>query len=162
MKFTYLLAISAALALSPVAQAQISCQQANDLIEAAYDDFSSVTGEKVEDGVFHGTDVLGGASGCQVSMDFSVAYSCMWVFETLTDAQRAYGLQSGALGSCFGDWSREPFSTNSGETGVKTLDGATFFSPDDDGGEFTWIAYLEEHTSGDARDWHVRMGLDYF
>lgn len=162
MKFAYLLAISAALALSPIAQAQISCQQANDLIEAAYDEFSSVTGEKVEEGIFRGTDALEGASGCQVHSDFSVAYSCMWVFETLSEAQRAYEMQSGALGSCFDNWTRDPFTTDSGETGVKSLDGATFFSLDDDGGEFTWIAYLEEHVVGDARYWHVWVGLDYF
>lgn len=162
MKFAYMLAMSAALVLAPVAQAQISCEVANDLIDAAYDEFESITGDKVGDGLYHASYVLDGAEGCQVSSDFSVSYSCRWIFDTLAAAQSAYGLQSSALADCHGDWDREGFNSDSGETGMKTLDGVSFFNVEDDGGELTWVAYLEEHTEGDLHDWHVWVGLDYF
>lgn len=162
MKFASMLAVSAVLALAPVAQAQISCAQGNDLIDKAVDEFASISGDEVEDGVYDASYILEGAEGCRVTSDFSVAYSCLWTFDTLAAAQSAYGLQSQALANCYGDWDREALTADSGDTVLKTLDGASFYTVDDDDAELTWIAYLQEHTDADTHDWHVWVVLDYF
>ncbi|MEQ1784588.1 MAG: hypothetical protein ABMA14_24845, partial [Hyphomonadaceae bacterium] len=88
--------------------------------------------------------------------------SCTWIYNSLESAQAGYGAQSQALADCFGDWERAPFTDASGAAGTTTLDGASYFATDEDGGEFTWITFVEEHIEGDVHDWHVWAGLDYF
>lgn len=161
MKFVYLLALSA-LAIAPVAQAQISCKQANELVAAADEDFAAMSGKELGDGVYEASYLLDGAAGCQVTSDWSVAYSCMWTFDSLAGAQAAYGASSHALAECFSGWERDPYAESSGEDGVKTIEGASYYSTNDDGAEYTWLVYVEEHVANDGRDWHVWVGLDYF
>lgn len=162
MKFAYVLAMSAALVLAPAANAQITCAQAGLIVEAAVDDFDTMTGEETGDSVYAASFQLDGAAGCQVSFDFSSAYACMWTFDSLEAAQNAFGDHAHALADCYSEWGREPYTANSTEPGTKTLDGRSFYAVDDEGGEFTWLAYLEEHVADEGRDWHVWVGLDYF
>lgn len=162
MKLSYVLAMSAAVVFAPVAQAQITCVQANHIIEAAIDDYDSITGEETGDGVYAATYRLDGAVGCQISFDLSSAYACMWSFDSAEAAQKAFGDQSSALAGCFGEWERDPYTEDSTEPGTKTLDGRTFYFVDDDGAELTWLAYVEEHVADDGHDWHVWVGLDYY
>ncbi|MEQ1783085.1 MAG: hypothetical protein ABMA14_17135, partial [Hyphomonadaceae bacterium] len=75
MKFVSALGVSAGLVLAPAAEAQITCAQANQLVEAASEGFASLAGEEVEDSVYEGTLLPQGAGGCQVTEDFSSGYS---------------------------------------------------------------------------------------
>lgn len=162
MKFASLLAIAAALVLAPMAQAQVSCSEISALMEAATEDFDSVAGEEVDDGVYAATAKLNAANDCQVTFDLSSTYACIWVYDSLDTAREDYGMQTQALGQCLGEWDREAFTPSSDDPAYKRLEGASFFQTDDDGAEMTWVAYVEEHLDGDARDWHVWVGLDYF
>ena len=162
MKFAYMLGLAGALVYAPVSHAQITCAQAEKITAAAVDDFDSMAGEEAGDTAYEALFLLDGATGCQITLDFSSAYSCMWTFASLEAAQSAFGGHTHALADCYGEWDREAYTANSTEPGAKTLDGRSFFSVDDDGAEFTWITYLEEHVAADGRDWHVWVGLDYF
>lgn len=162
MKFAYVLAMSAALVLAPTANAQITCAQANLIVEAALDEFDSVAGEETGDSVYAASFLLDGAAGCQVRLDFSAAYACMWKFDSLAAAQSAFGGHSHSLADCYGEWDREPYTANSTDAGTRTLEGRSYFAVDDEGAEYTWLAYLEEHVTDAERDWHVWVGLDYY
>ncbi len=163
MKLVSMLALSVGLALVPVAQAQVSCSQVTALIEAAMEDFDSITGEEVDGDVYAASFELDAANDCQITFDLSSTYACMWVYDSLEAASADYGLQSRALGDCLSDdWDRDTFAPDTEEAGFKQLDGLSYFQEDEDGGAITWVAYLEEHIDGDTHDWHVWVGVDYF
>ncbi len=162
MKFASLLALSASLTVVPVAHAQISCQQVQNLMEAATEDFDSISGEEASDDIYGATFKLNGAEDCQITLDLSSTYACIWVYDSLDSARADYGLQSGALGACLAEWDRESFAPVQDDAALKQLDAVSFFQTGDDDAELRWVAYLEEHIEGGTHDWHVWVGLDYF
>ena len=163
MKIVSMLALSAGLVLAPVAQAQVSCQQVKILVEAATEDFDGIVGDvKDSDTVYNTTYSLGNGSGCQITYDASVTYSCSWVFDNAAAATANYGVQSHALAACVSAWERSAIDAGPLAEGLTTLEGVSFFNTDEDDAELTWFAYVEEHNDADVHDWHVWVGLDYF
>ena len=162
MKLVSMLALSAGLILAPVAHAQISCQQVQDLMEAATEDFDSIADEEVSDSVYASSFELAGASQCQVTYDLSSTYACAWTFDSLASARADYGRQAAALGVCLAGWERDAFEPSADDPKFQRLEGLSFFQEDDEDGLMTWTAYLEEHIDGDTHDWHVWLGVDYF
>ena len=162
MKFASVLLVSASLAVAPVAHAQISCQQVQNLMEAATEDFDSIAGEEVSDSVYTASLELEAAIQCQVTFDLSATYACVWTYDTLAAARADYGRQAAALGGCLDGWEREAFEPSADDPKFQRLEGLSYFQEDDDGGLMTWTTYLEEHIDGDTHDWHVWLGADYF
>ena len=162
MQRVSMLVLTAGLVLAPLAHAQISCQQVQDLMEAATEDFDSIAGEEVSDTVYTASFTLEAASQCQVTLDFSSTYACVWVYDTLAPARDDYGRQVGALGGCLDGWERDAFDASAEDPKFQRLEGLSFFREDDDASEVTWAAYLEEHIDGDTHDWHLWLGIDYF
>lgn len=162
MKLAGVLALSTGLILAPVAHAQINCQQVQDLMEAATEDFDSIAGEEVSDSVYSASFNLEAANECQVTFDLSSTYACVWIYDSLASARADYGRQAGALGGCLDGWERDAFEASAQDPKFQRLEGLSFFQEDDVGGEMTWVAYLEEHIDGDVHDWHVWLGVDYF
>jgi hypothetical protein len=162
MKHVSMLVLTAGLVLAPVAHAQISCQQVQDLLEAATEDFDSVAGEEVSDSVYTASFMLEGASQCQVTFDLSSTYACVWVYDSLASARADYGRQAGALGGCLNGWERDAFDASAEDPKFQRLEGLSFLQEDDDGSQMTWAAYLEEHIDGDTHDWHLWLGVDDF
>lgn len=162
MKLASLLALSASFALAPASYAQITCQQVQNLTDAAMEDFASISGDKVSDDIYGASFKLDSARDCQITVNLSATYACIWVYDSLDPARSDYDREASALGNCLGEWDRELFTPDEDDARVKRLASVSFFQEDDDGVELTWIAYLEEHVEGDTHDWHVWVGLDYY
>jgi hypothetical protein len=161
MKLLSMTAMAAALALLPVAHAQVSCFEVEELLDLAWDDFLDITGESANDEVYETDYWLADANECFVSIDFAAMYVCFWTLAGEADAEAAFTTISQSMEACLTDWDRHrdvSLAPEAGMTAVRSLVlGGT--------GEFVdmeWLLSLDRHQTDQMTDWHVSLALTYF
>lgn len=78
---------AAALALAPIARAQ-DCKPLEAVIASTTEDFDSILGDQIDDGVFDVTVAFFDADTCEVDM-YIEQYYCLWARPTVADADKA-------------------------------------------------------------------------
>lgn len=155
-------ALAAALAIAPAAHAQLSCDEALDVMGLAFEDFDPVIGEEVEDGLYEIDFWLDDAAQCYAGFDdFSSMYACMWLSESEEEGDARFRQLAGELGACLAGWERSEESGDTPGDEYTTLRSLMLFGVDDDDG-FEWVLSLDRHDGEEGTDWHVSLASSLY
>lgn len=161
MRSIITIAAGLALALAPVAHAQVTCSEMIRVTDYSKDDFDDILGEEIDDEFYEATYTLAGATECTLDFGWDSVYACLWVYDSYSAAYSAYGSQRAAVASCLPGWSTDAMTPAAFATdGYRTLEG-TFYNGAGVNADYEWGVYVEEHTSSNGTDWHVSVGLAY-
>jgi hypothetical protein len=161
MKSAIPMAVGLALALAPVALAQVTCSEMSRVAEYSKDDFEDIEGDQVDDDYYKATYSFSGAAECTLDFGWDSVYTCLWLYDSQAAASAAYHAQRGAVAACLPGWSTDPMTPAATATnGYRTLDGV-FYVGAGSNVDLEWGVYLEEHASANGTDWHVTIGLAY-
>lgn len=156
------IALALAFALAPAAHAQLSCDDVRRLNAAVLDDFESIAGEEVDDGIFRTSVHMAGAKSCAIDLFFEAVHSCSWNFSTEQAAVDAYNVNVATLASCISGWSQhgaDPDATPSDD--VRKI-AETHFAG---GGEYDgieWQVSVEQDTGASSAGYRLWVELIYF
>lgn len=161
MKAFMPLAGSLALALAPVAHAQVACSEVASVNRYGLDDFDEIAEDEIDDDYYDASFYLSGASECTVDYSFDSIYSCVWTFPSQSAAASAFNAQVAAVGSCLSGWQvRTQSPSGAASNGYRELQ-ASYYAGSGSYIDMEWGVFLEEHTFDAGTDWHVVIGLAY-
>ncbi len=155
------LVAAAALALSPIAHAQVSCGEMEDLLDFAWDDFADISADEIDDGYYDTDYWLDNADECFVGIDVAALYACLWVFDTEAEASSAYDTISATFTACLDDWDRSP-SANGDTSNNITPIRSILATGVDDLEDMEWLISFDHHVGDGVDDWHISLGLAYY
>lgn len=162
MKAFVPIAASLALALAPVAHAQVTCSEVANVNRYGLDDFEEIAEDEIDDDYYDASYYLAGAEECNVDYTLDSIYSCIWVYDSYASASASYSAQISALGSCLSGWQYRTEATDSeAKDGYRTVQAASY----EGSGQYldmAWGVFIEEHTFDGGTDWHLVTGLAYF
>jgi hypothetical protein len=102
------LAVAAALAIAPVAQAQASgCPLLQGIVDGAAAGFPELRGEELSEDWFESTLYMTGADECSVNTGDSNLFYCVWGFDTPEAANSLATALSDAGKECLAGWALE-------------------------------------------------------
>jgi hypothetical protein len=155
------IAASLALALAPVAHAQVACSEVASLNSYGLEDFDEIADGEIEDDYYKASFSLSGASECTIDYSFDSIYSCVWTFPSQSAAASAFNSQVNAVSSCLAGWQHRTESpSGTVSNGFRQLQ-ASYYEGSGSYIDMEWGVFLEEHTFDGGADWHVTVGLAY-
>lgn len=161
MKLMARLVAAAALTFASIAHAQVACDNFEQLIELAWDDFEEITGEEVEDGIYWADELFDGADHCTVTLDIIAEYACLFVYPTEAEGSSGYASARATFDSCLAAWARESLEPDDSDTTFTTIS-SHVASGREDLADLEWYLTLERHNRPEGPDWHVVIALSYF
>jgi hypothetical protein len=161
MKLVAGFALAAALVLAPGAHAQLSCDEVEELMDLAWDDFDPIVTDEISDALY-GTDYfLENAEQCYVGYDISVMYACLWVSTSESEAVELFDHFAETLDICIPGWAKStenPDAVDDGLTPLRTLT----LTGEGDYEDFEWLVTLDRHDEDGAVDWHISVGSSLY
>lgn len=102
-----------ALALAPVAQAQVGCDLVNRIVTSSKSGFADIRGDEISAGWYDAKIYMGGADDCTVDVGKDQVFDCVWEEEGEPSARTWVSALDLAVGKCLPDWTRSVMSGSS-------------------------------------------------
>ncbi len=150
-------ALAGALALLPAAHAQLSCDQVDELMELAWDDFETLRGAKINEQAYETDYWFKDAEKCFVGVGGQAStFGCMWVEESGSEADAVFEDLVAAVDGCLRDWPRITDISPAADPGLTTLRMLIFVGEGDYEG-LEWIVAVDRHDTPGETDWHISL-----
>lgn len=157
-----LVSAAVALALAPVAHAQITCADVSRIAAAASKDFDDLTSDEIGDDLYRSTYLIAGANSCSVDLFLEAVHSCVWNFPSQAAAIQAYNTNVAAIAPCLPAWKAGAMTIDAEPVDGSRLVAGMSYAGSGDSEYLEWDVVLEEVVSGKPAPYRVWIELVYY